>query len=132
MARPRIPSKIHEIKGSKRTNHRLKHDRAGEPVPTGPVGGAPKHLTDEQAAVWDELVSITPPGVLTCADAPHLEVVACLLAEFRAAPADFPAARLAILNRSLAQCGLTPSDRSKVCVAPADKGEVDDPWSQFS
>ena len=52
--------------------------------------------------------------MLTDSDRLSLELAANLLAQFRADPVEFPAARLVRLEALLGKFGMTPADRSKV------------------
>lgn len=52
--------------------------------------------------------------MLTESDRLALELAAQLMAQFRADPVEFPAAKMARLEAQLGKFGMTPADRAKV------------------
>ena len=125
MGRPRTPTKLLQLNGAFKNHPERK--RKNEPIPSGEIGKPPKHFNKAKypkalKAVWKEVVKITPDGVLTSADAIHLEVICHLIVEYRAAPVDFTAAKLTRLESMIGKLGLNPSDRSKVVVPGKPKG----------
>lgn len=117
-----LPTNIKALRGTLRKDRTNPH----EPKPRGEIGDPPDHLSEAARACWSELVEHMPPGVAFDSDRLSLELAACLLAEFRADPAGFMAAKLTRLHSLLASFGMTPSDRSRVAVA--DPIDPDDPW----
>jgi hypothetical protein len=71
MGRPRKPTAVLELTGAFRKNPQRKRT---EPPTAGPLGDPPEHFTAEQAAVWHELASICPPGVLMRSDRVVVEI----------------------------------------------------------
>lgn len=125
--RPRKPSKVLEMQGAFDKNPQRR--RTAEPKPRGDLGKAPGHLPPNVAAVWDEIASISPPGVFGDSDRLSVEVACNLIAEMREDPRDFSASRLAQLRGLLGQFGMTPADRSKVIIDNPD--DQADPWDDL-
>lgn len=119
MANPRKPDHLHLLRGTFRKD---RHGEAGaKPQPKGEIGKPPGRLDAAQRAAWREIVNQAPEGVLTGSDRLAVELAAVLLAEFRTAPAEFQAARLARLESLLSKFGMNPSDRSRLNIAPPAK-----------
>lgn len=126
--RPRTPTKILELRGSfKKDPQRKRHN---EPQGCGEVGKAPEYFTDVEKAIWDEIVTTSPPGVITGTDAHNVELCAVLLAQFRADRVNFAPTRMAQLVRLMSLLGRTPSDRSKLSVP--EQRKTDDPWAALA
>lgn len=143
MGRPRKTTQQHELSGSFDTHPERKAARALEPIPHGPLGaspacftaagGCPEEESERLVAIWDEIVSEVPPGVLTICDRKHLELACRLLNRIRkdlGKSGDY--SRLDVL---LGKMGMNPSDRSKVSVVPGSKptdGEVSNPFDAIA
>jgi len=122
MPRNRKPSKLLELTGAYKKNPQRQRQDA---EPAGELQGPPPHLTDKVLDCWHELAQAAPPGVITESDRFGLEIAACLLAEFRQAPADITAARLSRLESILSKFGMAPADRSRVIAHnPQSKGNA--------
>ena len=123
MARPRKPTAVLELKGA--FNKDPQRQRDAEPVPTDDIGDPPTapNFTAEHCKAWHEVVSIAPPGVLFNSDRLALEMFVCLLVEFRGNPNGFHQAKLGRLESLCGKFGMTPSDRSKIIVAPREPGK---------
>ncbi|HEY7821935.1 MAG TPA: hypothetical protein VIG24_03835, partial [Acidimicrobiia bacterium] len=80
----------------------------------------PRYLTKDQKACWKEILKLAPEGVLTAADAIAVEIVACLLAEYRDDPILMPAARITRLTTEMKTLGLNPSGRASLVVPKPD------------
>ena len=130
MPRTKTPLAIANLKGQTKKNPQRYRDRANAPQPQNGVGEPPQWLTNEVASAWVEISSSLPLGVLTIADRVAVEVASTLIAEFRASPKDFTAARLAQLRGLLGSLGLTPADRIKLAVP--ETLNQDDPWLALS
>jgi len=102
--------------------------RDGEPVPLEGIGPPPAHLSEVEAVIWDELVSIIPEGVLGSSDRIALERASCLLNRCRTEQDSWRSANEKDLVWYLGRFGMTPSDRSKISV-PKPKGA--DPWEDL-
>ncbi len=128
MARPRKPTNVLELNGAHRKNPDRGRARANEPKPTDPIGKAPVGFSQEQRKAWNDIVKTCHEGVLTKVDRLIVEIASNLLAEYRLNPVMFPSAKLNQLRGTLAQCGMTPADRSRVGVAGGkpEKGDFDD------
>jgi hypothetical protein len=122
MPRPRLPTAIHEAKGS--YIHDPQRRREAEPLAKGPIGAPPARLNAEQKNAWYELLEILPDGVATLECRWALERLARLMVK---SWADNTAAWEESLIRSyMAGFGMTPADRAKVHVKPQKpKGEWD-------
>lgn len=121
MARPRKPTAVLELKGA--FNKDPQRQRDAEPVPTDGIGDPPDHFDVVKVKAWEEVVSIAPPGVLFNSDRLALEMFVCLLVEFRGNPNGFHQAKLGRLESLCGKFGMTPSDRSKIIVAPREQGK---------
>lgn len=125
MARPRTASKILELKGAFKKHPDRK--RTSEPVPNGEIDKTPpRHLTPGQKKCWREIVGIVPAGVLSDADKIHVEVVACLLAEYRAEKGLMTTARITRLTSEMGKLGLNPSARAGLSVERPKKNKYTD------
>lgn len=111
MARPRKPTNVLELTGAFKKNPQRKREDA-EAV--GALTDAPLHLGGAVLHAWNEIARYAPRDVLTDSDRLSLELAANLLAQFRADPVEFPAAKLVRLEALLGKFGMTPADRSKV------------------
>lgn len=99
-----------------------------EPQSGGPVGDPPKNWNASQRALWAEIVTMSPAGVLTESDRHIVELAVRLLAQIRGAKEVAPA--LATQFRTcLAELGMTPSARSRLSTAP--RGGNANPWADF-
>lgn len=96
--------------------HKKDPQRYRDEVPKSemPLGDAPDYMSESQADAWRELSRISIPGVLTESDRPVLELVSCLLAQWRANPVDFPDSRIGHLRIGLSTLGMSPTDRNKL------------------
>jgi phage terminase small subunit len=112
MAGKKQPSALLNARGSFRKNPQRK--RENEPVVTDPLGAPPEHLTASQVTCWQEVAEQAPIGVLSLADRHAVEMVACLLDEFRTTGRDMIAAKLGRLQSLLGSFGCTPSDRASL------------------
>lgn len=127
MPPPRKPSNVLELKGafSKNPSRRRK--------PVKPVakllGDAPSYMTEAQAAVYREMLDIMPPGIVKATDGPSVELLACLMCEFREGPQLFTASRIAQLLQLFGRFGLTPSDREKMSIKQEE--QVVDEYAEF-
>lgn len=125
MARPRTPTNVLELRGAYVKNPQRK--RKAEPKPTAGIGLFSEGPTD-LAAIWNEVVAQTVPGVMTVSDRLALELVCRLLAEIRQHPGELSVGKVTALCNLLGRFGLTPADRSKVAAPEAEK---EDEWSGF-
>lgn len=125
MARNRTPSNVLEMSGAHKRHPERK--RKHEPVPKAGIGPAPAAWDENLRKAWDEVVAITPAGVLGDSDRIALEVLVRLLVEYRENPKSFTTSRLTPLVSLLSRFGLTPADRTRISV-PSGKGgnEFDD------
>lgn len=125
MARPRTATNILEARGAFRANPARR--RPAEPKPAGSFPSRPPpRLGADVRACWREIVSTAPAGVLTSADALFVELVATLLAEFRADPHGMPTSRLTRLSAEMHKLGLNPSGRASLTVERPVANAFDD------
>ena len=84
----------------------------------------PGRLSKDQRAAWRDIVKRAPDGLIQESDLLALEVLACLLAEFRRDPDKMTAAKLVRLETAMAKFGLTPKDRQRLeqPIDPANDG----------
>jgi hypothetical protein len=128
MPQPRKPTAMIELSGGFKTHKNRLEARADEPEPDGPIGEAPESFSDDERAMWDELVSIAHAGVPTRADRPAMEMLARMFTRFRARE-EMTAAELARIHSLLASFGMTPADRSRVKAPPKKEAN---PFAEFS
>ena len=134
MARPSLPREIQELKGA----HLHDPQRYKNKVPKSklPCGLPPEAMCEEAKACWFEISTKAVEGVLTFADTIMLELASDLLAEYRfvrsiplaervADKIRFPSTDKTILIGLLARFGMSPSDRTKLDIAPP-KDDADD------
>ena len=115
MARPRKPTKILEQTGAFKKHPERK--RTGEPVASGSLSYMPPdHLDEREQAMWHEIVSIVPPGVLTNADALIVESLAVLWTRYRIDKSEMPPALISRIDIQMGRLGLSPADRAKLTV----------------
>ena len=119
-----MPAAIQEASGAWQKDPQR---RRSEPK-AGGVGPAPEGLPDDERAIWDEIVSECAPGVFQSSDRKLLEHLSRLIAQSRRNPDPkyFGSRSYAILLSMLSRCGMTPSDRSRVC-APSTTNAAEKP-----
>ncbi|WP_426689993.1 hypothetical protein [Rhodanobacter ginsengiterrae] len=124
MVAHRKPSNVLQLSGAFAKNpQRTRTD----PTPRGPIGSAPKQAPITFRKAWDLIVKACPEGVLADRDRLAVEIAASLFQQFRAAPAEFPAVKLARLQSLLADLGMTPAAASRVTAAPKpQRNDFDD------
>ena len=123
MPQPRTPTALLAINGGLSKNPGRYADRVNEPQSNGPIGEPPAGFNKARKAIWAEVVSLVPDGVLAKSDRLILELIVGLLYDLRAGDSNIAA--IAQLRMALASLGMTPADRSRVSSAPADV--ADDP-----
>lgn len=113
--RPRKPSNVLTLTGRFRTNPDQAKKRENEPKIEGLLSTTPPEwMTDKaQRKCYRQLVRLAPANVLSLADGILVEVVAGLLAEYRADPLGMKPIKLTRLMNGLGQLGMSPSERSK-------------------
>ena len=128
MPAPRKPSNVLEFRGSfkKNPSRRRKVIKASDE----PIGSPPGYLTQEQVDVWHEILRIAPPGIIKATDRMPLEVLTCLMCEFRQGPTLFTASRIAQLMALFGRFGLTPADREKMSMQQ-DEPVKQDQYAEF-
>lgn len=100
-----------------------------EPKPTGDIGAAPKRLTSDQAAIWDEIIAQTAARVLKSSDRPMLEMACRLQDKFQRDC--IRTGELSILQTCYSKLGFSPVDRVRVQVPPAPTDPDVDPLDQL-
>lgn len=112
MARPRTPSKVLELKGAFKRNPNRARESEPEVETQNVDTRAPRRLDKEQKKVWRELIKAIPAGVLSASDLIQVEIVTCLLAEFRLMNGKVPTERITRLTSEMGKLGLNPSARA--------------------
>lgn len=125
MPRPRKPTAVLELTGAFKHDPQRAKARETEPKPTGELGNAPAHLTDDEQKVWRQVRASA--YWLTDADKHSLEIYCRLLARERRG--EFKTGDYAQLRGFMGVLGLTPDGRSKRSEPP--KKEVKDKLSSF-
>lgn len=127
--RPRKPSKLHAIQGTRpgATNRDRGHEPQSDPLGPPPPG-LRQNKRDKlfELDCWEEIVGALPLGVAQEADRFTIEICARLLAKMRSR-FGITAAEMGALQRGLASLGMTPADRSKVA-APEPQDDQRSPW----
>jgi len=127
MARPRKPTTVLETSGAAKQNPDRMKERENEPQPAGAVGKPPDNLNDTERAIWSEVASTIPAGVLGDTDRIALERLCRLVYQARYEPDDFTSAREKDLISYLGRFGMTPSDRAKIAIpSQSDTSQWDD------
>lgn len=126
MPRHKRPVEMAKLVGATKKNPQRYNKKI--PKNRNALGAAPSHLTDAAKKVWNELKKNSVPGVLTAGDSLLFEITANLMAQYRTAPQDFPAARIERLVSCLGRLGMSPSDRQKFGVV---KPPEDNPFESF-
>lgn len=124
----RKPTNVLALKGSFKKNPARKRI---DPQPAAEIGSPPDHLSDAEKQIWKDVVAESPAGVLQASDRLTLEVVASLMAEYRADKSQFTPAKIGVLQRGLSSLGYTPVDRARLGVS-ARQQVTDDPWAEFA
>jgi phage terminase small subunit len=124
MARPHKPTELLELSGAFRKNPAR---RRVNPKTENPLGDAPEYLRADERVAWAEIVFHLPEGVAVGSDRIALELFCQLVAKMRRRVAT--AAETGQLIKMFACFGFSPSDRSRISVAP--KTEEADPYERF-
>ena len=130
MPRHPKPFEIVKLEGRERENPRRYKSRAVAPKSDTDIGECPARLNPEVRAVWQEITQSIPAGVLTATERIALEILCELVAEHRADPRAFQAAKHAQLVSLLGRFGLTPADR--VRLVPAKEQTKKNPFLEFA
>jgi phage terminase small subunit len=125
MARPRMPTNLLELKGSFKRHPETKRPKEPEGI-LDFSSEPPCHLTERQKSTWNEVVSMIPSGVLTGSDLIHVEVVACLLSEYREKNGGIETGRITRLTTEMGKLGLNPSGRASLIVDKPSKNKYSD------
>ena len=118
MPRPRKPTSLLEAAGSFVRHPERRAARAFEPVPEGTLGNAPAHLEEYEKLVWNEIATALASGLAVQQDRLAFELLISLVSQFRRNRGGMKSGELSLLSSLLSRFGLTPSDRSRVCVTP--------------
>jgi hypothetical protein len=96
-------------------------DRTDGPECPNALGAPPAHLSAKQKAIWNELVSQVPEGMLRSPDRFLVEVVCKMMARSRDPEHIMVPTEINGLVMALGKLGLNPIDRSKVKGGEAPK-----------
>ena len=115
MGRPKTPTNVLELRGAFKKDPQRKRDL--EPEGNSSFSKEPpKHLSASQKKIWKEIILLIPAGVLTGSDLIHVEIVTCLLTEFRESNGSIDTARITRLTSEMGKLGLNPSARAGLSV----------------
>ena len=117
MARPRKPTRVLELSGAFKQHPERR--RAAEPQPTGPIGEPPARLYTKAIPFWDEIVTQCAPGVLTVADRWAVELASRIM--LKVAIGSVKGCELGVLRSLLSSMGMTPADRTRLSIPPANR-----------
>ena len=126
MPRHTQPREVAELKGA--TRKHPERYRKTPPAVDLPLGNAPDYFTAAQKAVWFELETYAPRGVLTGADRVAMELLSVLLQEFRTNPIEIRVAKIGQMVSCLGRLGMTPADRQKL---GTEKPKEENPFDAF-
>lgn len=116
---PPKPTKLKQLAG----NPGRRPLNAHEPQPSG-TAQRPDWLPLGARLVWDQYAPLlTRVGLLTAADADTFGRWCSLASEFRSAPADMPASKIARMDALEQRFGLDPSSRSRISVEPITEND---------
>lgn len=114
-----------------------------EPKPVGPLGPPPSGFDETYTgsrlrAIWEEVVSQAPPGVLTSSDRLHVEMTCRAI--FRIRWLTPKASDFSMVREFLGKMAMNPADRTKVQIsagggagaAPAMKPNDDENQNAFA
>jgi hypothetical protein len=130
MPQHRVPTSVLAARGAFKNHPSRAAERVHEPIPVGELGPPPKYLTKEEKKVWKELASIIPEGVAFTTDRWIVETAVVLMAKQRART--ILCSERNLLVNCLSKMAMTPSDRSRVHAAPAEKPKEANPWDMLS
>lgn len=125
MARPRTPTNVLDARGAFQKDPQRKRPHEPQVLTQFPAQ-APARLSEEQRNAWDEIVKLTPAGVLTGSDVLSVEIAACLLAEFWRGPDKMTISRINRLHMLMGKMGLDPSGRASLVVHAPESNPFDD------
>jgi len=116
MARNKTPTTVLETRGAGKKHPERMREREGEPQPAGAIGRPPDSLNETERAIWSEVASTLPEGVLGDTDRIAMERLCRLICQARYDPDNFTSAREKDLISYLGRFGMTPSDRAKITI----------------
>ena len=119
MPNPKKPTALRELHGTANRNKQRNIDSPA--TATRGIGPAGNVLSENQRAIWDEIVGISYAGVMGEADRIALELMCRLVEEMRLNFAEMSASKMTQLNSILSKFGMTPSDRTKITVPKIEK-----------
>lgn len=120
----------HEASGAIAKNPGRFVGRTDPPAPKGPIGKAPRHLTDAEQAVWRELVNQAPDGVLTSYDRLSLEITVRMVLLMRAGKLT-KQSELVSLFTTLGKYGFNPDGRGRLDIPEPKKPDEEDDLSEL-
>lgn len=123
------PTAVLDLKGATKHNPGRYADRRDEPKPDGALPEPPDYFDDGRRAIWNELYGQIALGVVTIQDAMAFEVLVNMVAEYRRDPIRMSATKVMNLISMLARFGMTPSDRTRIKVAPVESDH--NPFAEF-
>ncbi len=125
MARPQTPTKIKDLRGSF-IKHPERRPKA-EPIPTGGIGPYPSDVPLSEEKIWDWLVSVSAPGVMTNMDRPALLALVKMVKKLF--EGEINGSEFGQMVNLFGKFGFTPADRAKLGVST--KSPSKDGWEDF-
>lgn len=83
----------------------------------------PDDFTEEQIAVWDEIISNLDLKVVSKADHAQLAILACLECEYRKDRITFPLSKLQFIAKLYDKFGASPAGRANIKHAKTDSDD---------
>lgn len=119
------------LTGAAAKNPQRYEDKPNELPVRGPIGKAPRHMTDEEQSIWREIVSQAPLGLLGSCDRLAVETACKMVLKMRKSSLSMKASEYSSLINVLGKLGLTPGDRARLNVTtpPVNMPVEDDPWA---
>lgn len=113
MPAPRKPTAILKLAGAFEKDPQRARD--SEPEMSGEIGEPPEHFTDLEKKAWNKITSDALDGVFCKSDRLAVEIASGLLAGVWEKGLNMNS--VTQLRQFLAAFGMTPADRSRICVA---------------
>ena len=118
-------SRVRKIREVAELDGTMAHDPQNYPGTvvknSDPIGEPAKWMPLKAKKIWKELVDNGLPGVMTAADRLTMEMLCCLVVQFRDDPLKFPPAKYTTVINLSARFGFSPADRQKFIIPDGAK-----------